>query len=103
MTPNRKSQRQRILDLLISARGWVPAPELARISLQYSARVKELRTLGFRIVNRLETHSGVRHGFFKLEAGMPAKVQPASKSPAPDALFSPEELHRCAPSPRYPD
>jgi len=67
LRPRRKSQRDRILELLIRACGAeVPAPELARISLQYSARVKELRELGFRIINRVEVSNGSKHGFFRL-------------------------------------
>ena len=41
---HRVNQRSKILELLIAARGaWVPSIELAQISLQYSARVAELR------------------------------------------------------------
>jgi hypothetical protein len=63
------SQEQRILRLLESrgGDGWTPAPELARISLQYCARVNGLRKAGHRIQNRIETVDGVRHGFYRLE------------------------------------
>jgi hypothetical protein len=65
--PLRKNQRERILELLIAACGAeVPSPELARISLQYNARIKELRESGFVIISRVEIHNGVKHGFFRL-------------------------------------
>jgi len=68
----RRNQRQRILDRLLEARGSeVPSFELSRISLQYGARVKELREAGFRIVNRVEHHDGKVFGFFRLELGPP--------------------------------
>lgn len=68
--PRRKNQRQRILELLIAARGGeVPSPELARVSLQYNARISELREAGFVIISRVEIHDGVKHGFFRLHQG----------------------------------
>ncbi len=83
-TESRISQRGRILGLLLDARGSeVPAPELARISLQYSARVLELRRLGFRIVNRVETVAGVRRGFFRLVSGPVAVTSPAPAAAVP--------------------
>jgi hypothetical protein len=67
LRPLRKSQRQRILDRLIAARGGeVPSPELAKVSLQYNARVSELREAGFVIISRVEIHDGVKRGFFRL-------------------------------------
>ena len=65
--PRRKNQRQRILELLMAG-GEVPSPELARISLQYCARIAELREAGFVIISRIEIHAGVKHGFFRLHA-----------------------------------
>ena len=65
--PRRKNQRQRILERLIAG-GEVPSPELARISLQYCARISELREAGFVIISRVEIHAGVKHGFFQLHA-----------------------------------
>lgn len=65
--PLRKNQRQRILDLLIAACGReVPSPELAKVSLQYCARISELREAGFIIISRVEAHGGAKHGFFRL-------------------------------------
>jgi hypothetical protein len=63
---NSLSQEERILNVLQAAwPNWVPAPQLAKISLQYSARVFSLRKR-FEISNRVEIVNGVRHGFFKL-------------------------------------
>lgn len=56
--PRRKNQRQRILERLIAARGGeVPSLELAAVSLQYNARVSELREAGFVIISRLEINA----------------------------------------------
>jgi hypothetical protein len=63
----RKNQRQLIAELLIAAKGKeVPSPELARISLQYCARISELREAGFVIISRVEVQNGMKHGFFRL-------------------------------------
>ena len=65
--PRRKNHRQRILELLIAARGGeVPSSELAEVSLQYNARVSELREAGFVIISRVEVRDGVKRGFFRL-------------------------------------
>jgi hypothetical protein len=61
------SQKQRILNLLAAAwPEWTPAPSLARISLQYCARISELREQGWEICNRTEWKDGARHGFYRL-------------------------------------
>ena len=60
------TQEERILNVLRAAwPEWVPAPQLAQISLQYSARIFSLRKR-YEISNRVEIVNGVRHGFFKL-------------------------------------
>jgi hypothetical protein len=65
--PRRKNQRQRILErLLAGCGGEVPSPELAKVSLQYCARISELREEGFVIISRVEVQDGVKHGFFRL-------------------------------------
>jgi hypothetical protein len=67
MNGSGKNQRQRILDLLLSVHGGeVPSMALSRISLQYGARVKELRGMGFRISNRTERRGGKVYGYFSL-------------------------------------
>jgi len=69
VTSPTKSQRQRILDLLLGAHGQeVPSVALSRISLQYGARVKELRATGYRISNRTERCAGKVYGYFRLES-----------------------------------
>lgn len=81
-TADRKNHRQRILDLLLAAHGQeVPSVTLSRISLQYGARVKELRELGFRITNRTGRRAGQVHGYFRLEAGMPTTRDTACAPP----------------------
>jgi hypothetical protein len=39
---------------------------LARISLQYSARILELRRKGWKIANKVEIRNGVKCGYFRL-------------------------------------
>jgi hypothetical protein len=47
---SRVTQRGKILELLISARGQeVPLPKIVACTAQYNARISELRELGFRI------------------------------------------------------
>jgi hypothetical protein len=77
--PIRKTQRQQVLDSLLAADdGEVSSVVLSRISLQYNARIKELRSLGFRIVSRTERKSGNVYGFFRLQRGMNAETSRAT-------------------------
>jgi hypothetical protein len=64
----RKTQRAAILRLLIAACGEeVALPEILALGIaQYSARICELRRLGFRIENRTERRAGSRHSWFRL-------------------------------------
>ena len=67
MRDSRATQRGRIIELLIAARGdWVPLPKIQACAAQYNARVFELRRLGFRIVNKTRDVNGQRHSFFRL-------------------------------------
>jgi hypothetical protein len=67
VTDTAKTQEERILWLLqASWPRWVPAPQLARISLQYSSRIHGLRRRGWQIANRVRVVSGKRHGEFRL-------------------------------------
>jgi len=72
---NAKTQRARILGVLLQARGeWVPLPEILALRVaQYGARIHELRRLGFRIRNRTEHRDGQVFSYFRLEAG-PAQL-----------------------------
>jgi hypothetical protein len=74
---NSKNQGQRILDLLLPGVE-VPSVALSRISLQYGARVKELRGMGFKISNRTERRAGKVCGYFRLES-VPAPEPKSSK------------------------
>ncbi len=66
VAPNAKTQRARILRLLIDARGgWVPLPDIMACAAQYNARIFELRK-NFSIENRTEIVDGVRHSWFRL-------------------------------------
>ena len=61
------TREKRILNLLQPAwPNWVPAPSLAAVSLQYSARIFALRKRGFQISNKIEIRNGVKHGYFRL-------------------------------------
>jgi hypothetical protein len=80
---DRKTQRARILGLLIDARGqWVALPEIMACAAQYNARIFELRRLGFDIENRTEadTKTGAHHSWFCLVA------RPAAGTPKPEPL-----------------
>jgi hypothetical protein len=53
MDDSRGTQRGRILQVLIAARGdWVPLPRITACAAQFNARVFELRRMGFVIRNR---------------------------------------------------
>jgi hypothetical protein len=85
MASNRQTGESRVLARLVAAYpGEVPAVELARDSLQYSARVHSLRAKGIEIINRVETHNGVKHGFFRLASRFP-KPLPKPVPAKPDA------------------
>jgi hypothetical protein len=68
MSDSQKNQRARILRLLLQSKGAeVSAYELAQIALQYSARVFDLRKLGFLISNRTQVVNRVRRSWFRLD------------------------------------
>jgi hypothetical protein len=64
-----RSQEEKILQMLESQSGdgWVGAPTLAKVALQYCRAISGLRKAGHRIENRVEVVDGVRHGFYRLE------------------------------------
>ena len=78
----KKSQRDRILGLLIGAHGgWVELPEIMRLAAQYGARIFELRRLGFKIENRIRDVGGVRRSWFRLIPSEQAQaIRPAPRS-----------------------
>ena len=64
-----QSQERRILAALLAANGaWVSALDLAKISLQYSARIHHLRWRGaWGIENKIEhTADGRKRGYFRI-------------------------------------
>jgi hypothetical protein len=92
------TQCARILELL-SSQSEVSALELSAISLQYAARVCELRKTGATIANRVQVKAdGTRHGFYRLIQRTPFIEKPSIPSsrntePIRDAgLFSADEL-----------
>jgi hypothetical protein len=94
----KQTQCARILEVL-SSKAEVSALELSSISLQYAARVCELRKTGATIANRVEVKSdGTRHGFYRLIQRAPFFEKPSIRSsrstePIKDAgLFSADEL-----------
>ena len=102
--PNRKTQQGRLLQLLVDVHGGeVPAPEFARVSLQYSTRVLELWRLGFTIINRVETVNGVKHGFFRLETGPAAVTSMPAPVPAPTTTPQNTLFGDTSAVGRYPD
>ena len=94
----KQTQCARILELLAS-KAEVSALELSSISLQYAARVCELRKMGTSIANRVHVKAdGTRHGFYRLIQRAPFLEKPSIRSsrstePIKDAgLFSADEL-----------
>jgi hypothetical protein len=100
------SQEKRILNLLAASwPEWTPAPVLAKISLQYCARISELREQGWQISNRTEYKAGVRHGFYRLgspplpsskelRGNTPPEAKAREPQAAPGALFDDLPCHR---------
>jgi hypothetical protein len=81
-----KTQRDRILGLLVSARGqWVGLPEIMEQAAQYNARLHELRKLGFMIENRIRDAGGTRHSWFRLVPSAQGAVRPEARSSTPGA------------------
>jgi Helix-turn-helix domain len=81
---SRKTQRARILRLLIDARGaWVSLPTILDLHIsQFGARIFELRRMGFGIENKTERDdSGAVHSWYRLNSPAPAE-SPAVATPA---------------------
>ncbi len=63
----RETQRDKILALLQSRTGqWVALYEVLPLAAQYSARVCELRKMGYRIENKVAHHNGQVRSWFRL-------------------------------------
>ena len=87
-----KTQRDKILGVLVSARGgWVPLPEITALAAQYNARLHELRRLGFHIENRIRDMDGTRHSWFRLAKASKARgsleLLPVPQRPIQQGLF----------------
>ncbi len=100
MTDAPKNQEEKILWLLQSSwPNWVPSPTLAKISLQYGARIFSARKRGWLIENRVRIVDGMRHGEFRLgprPTPSSAELRQGAPEPAPlsDSLFPETERHR---------
>jgi hypothetical protein len=107
----KQTQCARILELLSSGRE-ISALELSAVSLQYCARISELREAGCVISNRVQIlRDGTRHGFYKLVCRAPIleradkRTQPQQRKPpnsAPGSLF-PETKAYEVETFQYPD
>jgi hypothetical protein len=65
----------------------VGAYELARLALQYGARIHELRKLGFDISNRTEVVNGQRRSWFRLAFAPVSSQRDNQCTEAQDTLF----------------
>jgi hypothetical protein len=89
---NAKTQRARILRLLIEARGaWVPLPEIMVCAAQYNARILELRRMGFNVENKTERVNGARHSWFRLVTSSAAPA-PKPEPTKPQEMKSWEQV-----------
>jgi hypothetical protein len=88
----RKTQAARILARLIEAHGgWVSVLEISTALgiLQFSARIHELREIGFSIENRMELMpDGMKHSFYRLLSSS-AEIEKLKAVPAPIAIAAP--------------
>jgi Helix-turn-helix domain len=88
---DRKTQRARILRLLIDARSsWVPLHEILALGIaQFGARIFEMRRMGFLIENRIKRDdSGAVHSWYRLvNSPAPAESQ-AVATPASSPVTS---------------
>ena len=118
MSSRRPSQRDRVLNALMAARGGeVSCYELNRCSIQYSSRLTELRKLGYRIISRVERVDGQVHGYFRLDLASiaearktPQKLRDLARKSSPIAKpttqpkqAEPSLFGDLAPLPKYPD
>lgn len=98
--PNAKTQRDRILGLLIEARGeWVPLPDILALGVaQYNARIFELRRLNFNIGNRseIDPETGARRSWFRLR-NLPEPTVKAQHQPSRFEQTHQKDLERNAP------
>lgn len=91
-----RTQRAKILSLLISANGGeVPLPAIRACAAQYASRILELRRAGFRIPPpRMAIVNGQRYTWYRLEIGPAPVPQPQSADVQELSLFPLEARHR---------
>ena len=96
--PERINQRQKLLQLLRENCGeWVGLPKILDLRIsQYSARVHELRKLGYRIENKTQHHNGQVWSWFRLiEPGQAQLFEPPqSEESRRDHFIEPQLLAR---------
>lgn len=87
------SQRSRLLGLFVAARGGeVSLRQILDLRIsQFGSRIKELRTLGFCIQNRMEVIGTERRSWYRLASG-PGVPTPAPPAAAP-TLFDMTRTH----------
>ena len=102
---SRKTQRQRLLDLFLAHTDcWIPLPSILELRIsQYGTRLKELRELGFRIINRKEHKDGVCSSWFKLELGSPAASATLRSEMTPAGIPAQTSLPMIVPAQVYRD
>jgi hypothetical protein len=77
----RQSQTDRMHRLLKAAgEGWVSALELSQISLQYCARLSEIKARGIAIENKIEIRDGIKYGFYRLRPSRPVSNPPERRA-----------------------
>ena len=83
---------------------WTPAPTLVNVSLQYSARILELRRKGFQISNKTEFRNGQKCGYFRLGSPPLPSNRERRAAAKPDLVERPSSLFADLTSePEYPD
>jgi len=84
----RKTQRQRLFDLL-SCRQWISLAQILDLRVsQYSARIHELRKAGCEIENRTEWRNGELHSWFRLISAPVTLPNPSpSSEPKPEGTL----------------
>jgi hypothetical protein len=99
---SRRTQRGKILELLIAAHGeWVSLPEILGLGFaQFGARIFELRRNGHTILNKTEHRDGKVLFWYKLELATASMSRRSQKRPQP-GLFLQVELKPA--ETRYPD
>jgi hypothetical protein len=91
---NSHTQERKILWMLQAAwPNWTPAPELAKISLQYGRAIHSLRRRGWQIANRVRIVDGSKHGEFRLgPSPVACELRARKQPPGPATDTKPQTL-----------